>query len=179
MSRRVLLAGTDHHIENHAQMTHEVCMQGVAGTAWLVRVVTYIGSALLAEQRLDGGVDVQYPGRVQSRLDAGKKLLPEPIAAHVLTHPAQRPAQRVFADDLAHAKDLRTDSVAAQSGDMRIAMMPGEDQQEPSAKYAALVRGVVAAVGQRATRPPGLVDSGGGKKLGEKSQLSVGVALAS
>jgi hypothetical protein len=31
-------------------------MQGVAWTARLVRVVTYIRTALLAEQRLDGGV---------------------------------------------------------------------------------------------------------------------------
>ena len=92
MSRRVLLAGADHDIENHAQMTHEVSMQGVAGVTRLVRVVTYIRAALLAEQRLDGGVDVQYPRSVQGGLYAGEKLGPKSVLALVCAHARQHPA---------------------------------------------------------------------------------------
>jgi hypothetical protein len=40
MGGAVLLAGTDHDIENQAQMAHQVSMQGVAGASRLVRVVT-------------------------------------------------------------------------------------------------------------------------------------------
>ena len=56
---------------------------------------------------------------------------------------------------------------------MRVAMVTGEDRQEPGAQNVPLLGCVAAAVGQRATRHPGLVDPGGGQKLGEKCQLGV------
>jgi hypothetical protein len=84
MGRRVFFSGTDHDIQNHAQMTYEASRQYVAGTARLVRVITYVGSAQLAEQRLDGGVDVQYPQHLQSRIDASQKLRAKPSL-----HPAE------------------------------------------------------------------------------------------
>jgi len=49
----------------HPQVTYEVSVQGVAGAARLVRVITYFRAALLAIQRLHSRIDVQYP-RVSS-----------------------------------------------------------------------------------------------------------------
>ncbi len=57
----MLLSGADNDIEDHPQVTHKVCVQTVAGTSGLVRVVPHLRSALLAVQRLDGRVDIQYP----------------------------------------------------------------------------------------------------------------------
>src|ERR1017187_4910817 len=59
---------------------------------------------------------------------------------------------------------------------MRVAMVTGEDGQEPGAQCVSLMLISAAAVGvaQRATVDPRLVDPGGGKKLGEEGQLSVG-----
>ena len=55
-------------------------------------------------------------------------------------------------------------------------MVARQDRQKPSALHVALVLISAAAggVAQRATVDPGLIDSGGGKKLGEKCQLRVG-----
>jgi hypothetical protein len=154
-------------------MTHEVSMQGVAWTARLMRVITYIRTALLAEQRLDGGIDIQYPRSVQGGLYAGEKLRSKPVPALVRTHPCQRPAQRVLADDLAHTKHLRTDAVTAQAGDMRVAMVPSENRQEPGAEDVSLVGGVAAVIGQGTTVHPGLVHACGSKRLCKKSQLRI------
>ena len=155
-------------------MTHEISVQGVAGAARLVRVVTYLRAALLPEQGLDSGIDVQYPRRVERTLHAGQKLWPKPMPALLRGHPCQRPAQRIFTDNLAHSKNLRTDPVTAQADDMRVAMVSGENRQIPGAKYVPLVRGDAAAVGQRTTAYPGLVQPSGGKKLREKGQLGIG-----
>ena len=92
MSPVMLIAGRHHHIQNQPQATHPVRVQRVAGTPGLVRVVADLGAALLAEQRLDGGVDVQYPWGFKSRPHAGQKLRPEPLRAFLGAHPRQRPA---------------------------------------------------------------------------------------
>jgi hypothetical protein len=173
VGRRMLLPWTNDDIENHPQVTHKVSVQGVAGTARLVRVVTYLRAALLAEQGFDGGVDVQNPARVQGRLHAGQQLRPQPVPALVRAHPRQRPAQSVLADDLAHAENLRADPVPAQCGDMSIAMLPRQDRQQPGPQNIPLMGGVATAVKQRATCHPRLVHPGRGKKLSEKGKLRV------
>jgi glucose-6-phosphate-specific signal transduction histidine kinase len=45
----MLLARTDNNIDDHAQVTHKVSVQGMAGAARLVLVITDFGAALLAE----------------------------------------------------------------------------------------------------------------------------------
>ena len=177
MGGGVLLPRANHDIEDHPQVTHGVSVQGVAGAARLMRVITYLRAALLAEQGLDRRINVQYPRRVERALHTGHKLWSKPILALRGGHPRQRPAQRTFADDLAHAQNLRTNPVAAQAGNMRVAVVPGENRQKPGAKNVPLVGSDAAAVGQRATVYPRLVQPSGGKKLREKGQL--GVALAS
>jgi len=129
---------------------------------------------LVAEQRLDSGIDVQNPRRVERFPHAGQKLWPQPVLALVGGQARQRPAQRVLADDLAHAKNPRTDPVATQRGDIRVAMVTSEDRKEPGTQNVPLLACVAAAVGQRATGHPGLVDPGGGQELGEKGELGVG-----
>jgi hypothetical protein len=53
---------------NQAQIGHPVSVQGVTGTTGLVGVVADLRALLLSVQGLDGGVDVQYPRRVQCGL---------------------------------------------------------------------------------------------------------------
>ncbi len=143
-------------------------MQSMTGAARLVRVVADLGAALLAEQRLDGGIDVQNPRRVQSRLDAGQKLWPKPVPALLRAQTRQGPAQGILADDLAHTKNLRTDPVATQPGNMRVAVVAGQNRQQPGAQNVPYTGSVAAAVVQRTTVHPGLVDPGRGQKLGKK-----------
>jgi hypothetical protein len=64
-------------------------------------------------------------------------------------------------------------SIAAQRGDLRVAMVTGQYRQQPSAKSVPLMGYVAAAVAQGATVYPRLVHPGGGKKLGEKDQLRI------
>jgi hypothetical protein len=74
----------------------------------------------------------------------------------VRAHPRQCPAQRVLADDLAHAQNLRADTVTAQRGDMRIAMVARQNRQEPGSQErpAYGISALPLAVAQRATVQP-------------------------
>src|SRR5665213_1285352 len=149
-----MLPRRNNDIKDHPQVTHEVRVKGVAGAARLVRVITYLRAALLAEQGLDSCIDVQYPRPVQRPQHAGQKLWPKPVPALVGARPRQRPAQSVFTDDLLHPKDLGTDPVAAQAGYMRVAMVAGKNRQKPGAKNVPLVGLDATAVAQRATTHP-------------------------
>jgi hypothetical protein len=52
-------------------------------------------------------------------------------------------------------------------------MVTGENRQKPGPQYIPLLRRVAAAVGQRATANPRLIQTSGGKKLREKGQLRI------
>jgi hypothetical protein len=94
-----------------------------------------------------------------------------PALAGGLVDTLQRPAQRILADDLVHAQRLRRHRVAAQRGDVRVASVPGQQPQHQRAQHVALVRGIAAAVLQRAARHPALEHAGGGQELGKEHQL--------
>ena len=57
VGRRMLLPSRNNHTQDHPQVTHELRVKTVAGAAWLVRVITYLCLALLAEQRLHRSVE--------------------------------------------------------------------------------------------------------------------------
>src|ERR1017187_5405152 len=52
-------------------------------------------------------------------------------------------------------------------------MVTGENRQKPGPQYVPLLRRVAAAVGQRATANPRLIQTSGGEKLREKGQLRI------
>jgi hypothetical protein len=85
----------------------------------------------------------------------------------------QRTAQRVLAYDLGHAQRLGSHGIAAQRRDVRVAPVAGQQPEHQRAQHVALVRGVAAAVLQRAARHPALEDTGGGQELREEHQLAV------
>jgi len=80
-SRAVFFAGGDNHIEHLALVSYPVGVQCDARPAGFVRVVADLVSLLFAVQGFDGGVDVQYPVRVQCGLHAGHELGCEPVLA--------------------------------------------------------------------------------------------------
>ena len=83
-------------------------------------------------------------------------------------------AQCVFADDFVHAQNLWADGVRTQRGDLGIAVVPGQNGQQPGAQHILFGRRVGAGVRQRAALDPRLVDARGAQKLSKKSQLRVG-----
>ena len=77
--------------------------------------------------------------------DGGGSLGDDQSQGRVFHFP-QRPAQRVFADELVHAQGLRCQRVAAQRGDVRVAPVPGQQPQQQRAQHVALVWCIAAAV---------------------------------
>ena len=55
---------------------------------------------------------------------------------------------------------------------MRVAVVAGEDRQQQGGQHRAFIRRVVAVVGQRAIRHPGLEHAAHFEKLDEERQLS-------
>ncbi len=75
--------------------------------------------------------------------------------------------------------NLRTDRVPSQTGDVGVAVMPGQYGQQPCAKYIAFAVRVGTGVAQGAAVDPGVVDTGGGQEFGKERQLCIGCGAGS
>ncbi len=60
-----LFAGADQDIQYQTQVADPVGMQCMAGAPRLMWVVADFRTLLMAIEHFDGGIDVEYPGRVQ------------------------------------------------------------------------------------------------------------------
>src|SRR5271166_5237236 len=87
-----------------------------ARTSGLLGIVAQDRSFLRAIERLDRRINVEDPRLGQKRLRAKCKMPAQPRRAFLLLDRLEGPADRILADDLAHAEQLRKDSVAAQRG---------------------------------------------------------------
>lgn len=135
-------------------------------------VVADLGTRLVAVQQFDGGVGIEYPGRAQGFAGALAQGCVHPGRALrqlcraggtfffaraiglVWRQMRQRAAQAFVADDLVHAEYLGGDTVAAQSGNVRVAPLPVQDRQQPGAKNIHNIGRVGAGVGHRASVHP-------------------------
>ena len=98
----------------------------MAGAPRLVRVVADLRATLFAAQGFDGGVDIEDSRGAQCGLHARQELRREPRLALLSAHTRQRATQCVFADDFFHSQNLRAHRVSSQTGDVSIAVMPGQ-----------------------------------------------------
>ena len=144
----VLLTRAHPHIEHQPEVAHPVGVQRMAGTPWLVGVVAQGGPFLVAEQSLDGGINIQYPGAVQDITHTAHQCGAQPLAALLLVHAREAAAHGIFADDPAHAQRLCRYRVAAQCGDVGVAFVPGKDRQQQCSQHVSLGRGIGAGIGQ-------------------------------
>ena len=170
MPGAVLVAGVDFDAEHQTQSGHEVGVIGVRRPSRLLRVVGDHRTFLLAVQRLDGGVGVENPGRIQQRRHAVGKMGVQP-GCLPLRDALERIAQRVFGDHFVHAQQAGIDAVTADRRDVRIAPVAGQHRQHPGAQHFGLARGIGAAVGQRAAFQPARPQPGQVEKLDEIGQL--------
>src|SRR5271165_2728634 len=109
---RMFVARTDVDIENKTCRGHRVGVIAMARTSRLLGVVAQDRSFLMAIERLDRRIDVEDPRLGQKRLHTKCKMPAQPRRAFLLLDRLEGPADRILADDLAHAEQLRKDSVA-------------------------------------------------------------------
>ena len=74
----VLVAGLHIHTQHQSQIRQHVGVIAVRRPTGLVRIVAKFGTLLLPIQRLDRGVDVQYPRLVQERRNRVVKMALQP-----------------------------------------------------------------------------------------------------
>src|SRR5271165_3015835 len=108
----MFVAKTDVDIENKTCRGHRVGVIAMARTSRLLGVVAQDRSFLMAIERLDRRIDVEDPRLGQKRLHTKCKMPAQPRRAFLLLDRLEGPADRILADDLAHAEQLRKDSVA-------------------------------------------------------------------
>ena len=95
----------------------------------------------------------------------------QPRRAFLLLDRLEGPADRILADDLAHAEQLRKNSVAAQRGDMGVALVTGEHGEHRRPHNVALLRRVGTAVAQRTVGDQGVEQSARLEEINEERQL--------
>ena len=121
----------------------------MARTSGLLAVVAQDRSFLMAIERLDRRIDVEDPRLGQKRLHAIGKMPAQPRRALIRLDRLEGPADRILADDLAHAEQFRKDSVAAQRSDMGVALLAGEHGEHRRPHNVALLWRVGTAIAQR------------------------------
>ena len=126
----------------------------------------------MAVERFDRGIDIENPWLVEQRPHAIIEMRLQPLHARGLVDLRQRPPQRIFADDFAHAEQRRVDRIAAQRRDVGIAPVPGQHRQQQGAEHVAFARRVRAGEQQRAIRHPAVEQAALLQVLNEKRQLS-------
>jgi hypothetical protein len=138
----------------------------------LLRVVAHDRPFLLAVPPLHRHIQIQNPGRGQHRLGRLRQGPLEPGHARRFVHPCERPSRRILRDESCNAQQLRVDAIMANRRNMRVAVVSGEDRPQQGRQHRALIRRVVAVVGQRAICDPGLEQATHFEKLDEERQLS-------
>ena len=125
----------------------------------------------MAIERLDRRIDVEDPRLGQKRLHTKCKMPAQPRRAFHLLDRLEGPADRILADDLAHAEQLRKNSVAAQRGDMGVALVTGEHGEHRRPHNVALLGRVGTAVAQRTVGDQGVEQSARLEEMDEERQL--------
>jgi hypothetical protein len=171
VATRVLVAGLDLDAHHQAQPGHQVGVVTVRRTTWFVRVVRHHRAFLLAVQRLDRGVDVKNPRRIEQRRRTLAQVRIEPGYPFGFANRHQRPAQRILTDHLVHSQQTGIDPVTTNRRHMRVAPMTRQDRQHPGTQHVGLARRVWAGVGQRAAFLPARPQPGQRQKLDEVGQL--------
>ena len=97
-------------------------MAGASGFVW---VVANFRALLLAKQRFDGGIDVEYPGRIECCGYAAHEVCLEPDFTGGGFNARKATTHRIAACDLVHLEHVWADTIAAQCGDVGITFMPG------------------------------------------------------
>jgi hypothetical protein len=82
-----------------------------------------------------------------------------------------KPAHRILAENLAHAKQRRGDRIAAERGDVRVAPMARQNGEQHRAEQVASGGGIRAGERQRAVRHPGVEQPGLFEVVDEEWQL--------
>src|SRR3989339_1422827 len=148
---------------------------------WLVRVIANFCALLLAEQGFDGGIDIEYPRRIESGGYAAQQVRLEPGFTRCRFNAAKATTHRVLADDFLHLQYAWTNTVTAQRRDMGIAIVSRQNRQQQRSQYIIFCRCVGAGVVQRAILNPRIIDSRGMQKFSKERQLTIrrgtGVAI--
>ena len=104
----------------------------------------------------------------------GRALLLAQFAQHVDQARGSASSLMIF-----HPQNLRAHRVASQASDVGVAVMTGQYRQRLGAQHITLAVCVGTDVAQEAAVDPGVVDAGGGQKVGEKRQLCIGYSAES
>ena len=104
---------------------------------------------------------------------------PQPYRAFLLVDRLEGTADGILADDLAHAEQLRKDSVAAQRGDMGVALVTGEHGEHRRPHNVGLLGCVGTAVAQRQLGDQGVEQSARLEEIDEERSCPSGVNAAS
>ena len=126
-----------------------------AWVGYLIMLVA-LSSILVAVKQLYRRIDIENIALAQKRHDALIDMALQPFQAFLLIDRFQSAAHRVLADDPLHAEQFGQHAVAAQRGDMRVALMARQHCQHDRAQHVANLRRIRASVEQRAVRDPGL-----------------------
>ncbi len=129
MTSRMLLARMHLHVEHQPQMADHQGVVGVARSAWFVGVVAKLGPVLMTEERLDRHIQIQHPGVAQGRQPGLGQSLDLPACAGLRIGSGKGPSHAVLAAHLAHPRPDRIDRVGAQTGDVCVAELTGQDRK--------------------------------------------------
>ena len=171
MLRRMLVAGLDLDLQDQPQLGDHIAVVGVRRPARLVRIVADHRALLPSVERLDRGIDIEDPRLTQERPEGVVEMPLQPVHPGRLVDPRQRPAHRILAHHPTHPQQRRVHRVAAQRGDMRVALMPGQNRQQQSAQDVALGSRVRAGQRQRTVPNPGIEQAAELEELDEERQL--------
>ena len=129
-------------------------------------------SFLMAIERLDRRIDVRIHGWARSGSAAiSARCRRGHVAPSILLDRLEGPADRVLADDLAHAERFRKDSVAAQRSDMGVALVAGQHGEHRRPHNVALLWRIGIAVAQRTVGDQGVEQSARLEEINEERQL--------
>ena len=98
----VLIAHLDLNAQHQAKPAHQIGVVTMRRPHRLFGVVRHHRPILLAIQRLDRRIDVQYPRHIQQERHTVAQMTIEQMHARVFGNCQQDPAQCILADHLAH-----------------------------------------------------------------------------
>ena len=148
----MLIAGRRLHAHHQAQARQHIGVVHMGRTPRLFGIVADNSAFLMPIKNFDRGIDIDDVALAKQRQDASVKVPLQPGQPLLDRDCRQAPAQRILADDPAHAHEFRQDAVRAQRGDMRIAPVPGQHGKYPGAVYVPDFWRIGARIFERAIR---------------------------
>ena len=167
------VAGLDIDIQHQLGRRQHHHLVDVRRPARLHRVVAHARLFLAAVQRLDRGVQVQYPLLLQQRREGLVGLPVHPQCQSLFVLVGEGAPDAVLAPQTRDPQQLRQDAVPAHRRDVRVAPVATQHAAQDGAQNLSFGRSVGADVTQRALLDKLLPDSTGLQKLQEVSQHPV------